>query len=136
MWSLTTLTGLFYSLNQHYIAREAEEPAEGPVEPVEPVEPGEPVEPVEPVPPERGPVPQGRRSRPEQAGAAGAGRGSRGAGAGRGSRAAGRLAKKKKKKRLTDDLIAYISGGVARGSALLATRRPSYAIKFGFSLTT
>ena len=100
MWSLTTLTGLFYSLNQHYIAREAEEPAEGPVEPVEPVEPGEPVEPVEPVPPERGPVPQGRRSRPEQAGAAGAGRGSRGAGAGRGSRAAGRLAKKKKKKKL------------------------------------
>ena len=42
MWSLTTLTGLFYSLNQHYIA-----PASRPRSRAE--------EPVEPVPPERGP---------------------------------------------------------------------------------
>ena len=109
------MTGLFYSLNQHYIA-----PASRPRSRAE-----EPVEPVEPVPPERGPVPQGRRSRPEQAGAAGAGR----------SRPRSRAAEKKKKD-LTNDLIACISGDVARGSALIAKRRPIYAIKFGFSLTT
>ena len=134
MWSLTTLTGLFYSLNQHYIA-----PASRPRSRAE--------EPVEPVPPERGPGrgaggAGGAGAAGERAGAAGppeqagAGRCRRSRPGGPGSRAAGRLQKKKKKKDLTNDLIACISGDVARGSALLATRRPIYAIKFGFSLTT
>ena len=100
MWSLTTLTGLFYSLNQHYIA-----PASRPRSRAE--------EPVEPVPPERGPGrgaggAGGAGAAGERAGAAGppeqagAGRCRRSRPGGPGSRAAGRLQKKKKKKKRFD----------------------------------